>query len=63
MLDAGEMVEGYHTLELLLKYIDAEVKGSLEQLPLLRVIQGALFGGKHPRDELLRFTEQCYAAF
>jgi hypothetical protein len=35
----------------------------LEQLPLLSAIQGAVFGGKNPRDELLRFTEQCCGSF
>ncbi len=63
MLDAGEVAEGYHTLKLLMKYIGSVRERVLEQLPLLSAIQGAVFGGKNPRDELLRFTEQCYGSF
>ena len=63
MLAAGEVAEGYHTLKLLMKYIGSMDEGVLEQLPLLSAIQGAVFGRKNARDELLRFTEQCYGAF
>jgi glycerol-3-phosphate dehydrogenase (NAD(P)+) len=60
MLEAGEVAEGYHTLKLLMTYADTLERGVMEKLPLLRAIEEAVFGGKNPRDELLRFTGQCY---
>lgn len=62
MLDAGEVAEGYHTLQLLKKYIGQIGEGILEQLPLLSAIQQAVLGGKNPRDELFRFAENFYGA-
>jgi glycerol-3-phosphate dehydrogenase (NAD(P)+) len=63
MFEAGEVAEGYHTLKLLMRYIGSMGMRVTEHLPLLSAINGAVFGGKKPRDELLRFTEQVRGAF
>jgi glycerol-3-phosphate dehydrogenase (NAD(P)+) len=63
MLEAGEVAEGYHTLELLMKYLSSKDRGLIEQLPLLHAVEGVIFGGNNAREKLLRFTEQHYETF
>ena len=63
MLKAGEVAEGYHTLELLMKYLRSADRNMIEKLPLLRAVEGVIFGGKNAREELRGFTEQRYETF
>jgi glycerol-3-phosphate dehydrogenase (NAD(P)+) len=49
---AGEVAEGYHTLELLMGFLRREGAEGLEELPLLSAINRTVLGGGNPRDEL-----------
>jgi glycerol-3-phosphate dehydrogenase (NAD(P)+) len=51
MYGEGEVVEGYHTLKLLLSFLNQESGEALEELPLLRALSRTVLGRGNPRDE------------
>jgi glycerol-3-phosphate dehydrogenase (NAD(P)+) len=59
MYEAGEVAEGYHTLQLLMGLMEQRMEDSIEGFPLLSAIHRVVFDGYSPKEEFFRFAARC----
>jgi glycerol-3-phosphate dehydrogenase (NAD(P)+) len=59
MFEAGEVAEGYHTLDLFRKFMGQRTEVGDEGFPLLNAVHRVVFGESSPREELFGLAARC----
>jgi len=62
MYRAGEVAEGFHTLELLVRFLEQEGKGEMGRLPLLAALKRIVLDGESPAASFEGLLERAAGA-